>query len=361
VQLPYTAFIALSVVLILLGSGRHFDYIEYVLNNDTINRTEVLDFAAHILYTTALLTCRLSGLAFYARICDRHGTLTWAVRGAAAFMVAGYIPQLFLIIFHCQPTTGLWPYAFQAEAASYKCLPWGVVYVANSTISMCCDLILFTIPASIIHALNISLGDKLKLVCVLMPGLLVIAISAVRMYLVIDSQWVPDESWTYDPFLAVEVAEIGSTMIALSIPALKPFLGSVFSFLDRTFVGGTHTPGFRAPQHLTWGTSARRVVDPNADISTRDLNKWTGGSVQRAIGITIHAPPVTNRPTQKAADLDHAEASTIPPAWLENTAQAYHPRSLTSSSTLNAGPPPSGINWRRDMTVMYEDVEKTPG
>ncbi|KAK4569801.1 hypothetical protein LTR86_002770 [Recurvomyces mirabilis] len=276
--LPYTTFIVLAIVLIRLGSGRHFVYIQYILDNRTINRTETLDFAAHLIYTTALLICRLSGLAFYSRITRRHHRLTWSIRAAAAFMVAGFIPQLFLIGFHCLPATSLWPYAFQPEVGNYTCLSWGLVYVTNSTISLVCDLILFTIPAAIIHVLRISLKDKLKLVFVVMPGLLVIAISVVRMYLVVVGQWEADESWAYDPFLAVEIAEIGSTLIALSIPALKPFVGSVFAFLDRN---RTDENKFTSPQnHRTIGTSNAHCgrVDANGDITTHELDKWSSRS-----------------------------------------------------------------------------------
>lgn len=195
--------------------------------------TEILDFAAHIIYTTALLICRLSGLAFYYRIAGRHPKLRWCIRGAAVFMIIAYLPQLLLIVFHCLPVTGLWPYSFQPSADSEKCLEWGVVYVTNTVISLVCDGILLAIPAAILKLLKVSLRRKLLLACVLMPGLLVIALSTTRMYLVIDGQWQPDESWVYDPFLAIEVSEVGSTLIALSIPALKPFFGAVFDFLDR--------------------------------------------------------------------------------------------------------------------------------
>ena len=107
------------------------------------------------------------------------------------------------------------------------------MYVTNSAISITCDLILFTIPAFVIAKLRLSLEKKLKLSLVLMPGLLVIGISAARMYLVVVGQWEADESWSYDYLLAVEVSEIGSTIVALSVPALKPLFGNAFASLDR--------------------------------------------------------------------------------------------------------------------------------
>ena len=188
-QATLIPFTVLSVILINLGSGRHFAYIQYVLDNVIVSRTEALDFWAHLVYTTCLLVCRLSGLAFFSRIADRQKKLTWAIRIVAGVMIALWIPQMALIIFHCIPVTAYWPYAFEVNAEKYKCLQWGIVYVTNSAISLLCDLALFTIPAIIIAQLKISKKDKLKLACIMMPGLLVIAISCTRMYLVIVGQW----------------------------------------------------------------------------------------------------------------------------------------------------------------------------
>ena len=62
----------------------------------------------------------------------------------------------------------------------------------------------------------------------------VIIISCVRIYLVVKGQWVVDGSWYYDPMLAIENAEIGGTLIALSVPGLKPLFGSWFVHLTGT-------------------------------------------------------------------------------------------------------------------------------
>lgn len=104
-------------------------------------------------------------------------------------MTALWIVQMMLIIFHCLPVTAYWPYAFEDNMDKYQCMQWGIVYVTNSAISLLCDLALFTIPAVIIKELKISKMDKLKLAGIMMPGLLVIAISCSRMYLVIVGQW----------------------------------------------------------------------------------------------------------------------------------------------------------------------------
>lgn len=44
-----------------------------------------------------------------------------------------------------------------------------------------------------------------------------------------------DISWPYGPMLAIESAEIGATMIALSVPALKPLFGSSFTKFTNSY------------------------------------------------------------------------------------------------------------------------------
>lgn len=47
-------------------------------------------------------------------------------------------------------------------------------------------------------------------------------------------QWKTDESWSYDPLLAVENAKIAATLFAQSVPGLKPLCGSLFAKIDST-------------------------------------------------------------------------------------------------------------------------------
>jgi hypothetical protein len=138
----------------------------------TVHETEVLDFVAHILYTTALFICRLSGLAFYYRLSARSSKLHLAIIVAVPLLLAAYLPQFFLLLFHCRPVTGLWPYGWQHETTDYKCLSWGLVYSVNSGVSLACDVLMFIIPAILIKQLHISREKKIKLSLVMFPGVL---------------------------------------------------------------------------------------------------------------------------------------------------------------------------------------------
>ncbi|PHH52446.1 hypothetical protein CFIMG_002844RA [Ceratocystis fimbriata CBS 114723] len=220
--LTLIAFVVLCVILIRLGSGRHFEYIEYVMPMNTVENSEILDFAAHIIYTTSLLIGRLSGLAFYYRLCKMHNTFRMAIFIVGGLIVAGFLPQILLIIFHCLPVTGLWPYSWQPGAEKYTCLKWGLVYSVNSATSLLCDFLIFGIPIAMLRGLDMNRKRKIQLTCILLPGVFVIGISVTRLVFVIKGQWEADMSWSYNPMLAIEVSEIGATLIALSVPGIKP-------------------------------------------------------------------------------------------------------------------------------------------
>jgi hypothetical protein len=162
----------LGFYLIDLGTGRHLQYIEYVMTESQTIKSETLDFAAHLIYTSALFFCRISGLAFYRRLCELHDRLSLAIKIALVLLIAAYIPQMCLIIFHCKPVTGLWPSSWQQHSINYTCLTWGVVYTVNSGLSLVCDMLMFVIPVALIQTIALPPSRKLHLYMVLLPRVL---------------------------------------------------------------------------------------------------------------------------------------------------------------------------------------------
>ncbi|GLA78880.1 hypothetical protein AtubIFM55763_001043 [Aspergillus tubingensis] len=210
-----------------MGRGRHIEYIQYVLSLPSINETERYDFVMHILYTTALFVCRLSGLAFYQRLASRHPKISLAIKLSAGFLLASFLAQFFLLLFHCLPVTGLWPYPWQPQIDDYKCITWGggvrdqfcpVPGLRRDDVGSALHVDLHA--ANVAEAQTAAVADHVS-------GVLVI--SCVRLWLVIVGQWSPDGSWAYDPMLAIETSEVGGTLIALSIPAMESLIVSCFS------------------------------------------------------------------------------------------------------------------------------------
>lgn len=177
----FIVFVALSLKLILIGSGRHFAYIEYVMPINVVLQSEVLDFVAHIIYTTALLVCRMSGLAFYYRLCGQNRGFFIAIMAVLAILIAGFLPQLFLLIFHCHPVTGWWPYGWEPGADRFTCLQWGLVYSINSGVSLVCDVLIFGIPIAMLRMLKMPRKRKIQLASILLPGIAYVEISSTAL------------------------------------------------------------------------------------------------------------------------------------------------------------------------------------
>ena len=97
----------------------------------------------------------------------------------------------------------------------------------------------------------------------------VIIISIIRLYLVVQGQVLADGSWFYDPMLAIENAEVGGTLIALSIPGLKPLLGTCFAKIDRSFKSGEHNHTRKTPRPSESGTDIPFPVKTTVTIGTR--------------------------------------------------------------------------------------------
>lgn len=123
-----------------------------------------------MIYSTSLLLCRISGLAFYYRLCDLHKEFLLTIKVTFAILVAGYLAQICLIIFHCRPITLMWAPITEEDYDKYECLDWYQIYATISSISLACDLLLFGIPAAMLKVLEIPRKQKIQLACILLPG-----------------------------------------------------------------------------------------------------------------------------------------------------------------------------------------------
>lgn len=100
-----------------------------------------------------------------------------------------------------------------------------------------------------------------------------IGISITRLYLVVRGGWVNlDGSWYYNPQLAIQNAEMAATMIALSVPGLKPLFGSWFAHIRAPSSGRSHnvTP---------FGRSGKSGADGFASVGTSTNQQLYGLNV----------------------------------------------------------------------------------
>ncbi|KAM4061669.1 integral membrane protein pth11 [Hirsutella rhossiliensis] len=285
----FIPFAALIIHLILQGAGRPPTFVAFVMTDETFDRNQIIDCIAHLVYSTTLLLCRLSGLAFYYRICALHKEFLVALRIILAIMSMGYLVQIFIIVFHCKPVTLVWKPVEEEDTQTYRCLTFMEVYGTISGISLASDFLLFGVPLAMLKILDMPRRRKIQLACILLPGIAnsVIALSSARVALVvIYDRGRLDEEYDYSllRLYIIEVSEIGATVITLSIPGVKPMVdkfilrkdvnpelrGSKRSFSRRSNISGTSTLGGLSRISVQAGDVKQECIHVTVDVHVED-------------------------------------------------------------------------------------------
>ncbi|KAF5121148.1 hypothetical protein E5D57_013484 [Metarhizium anisopliae] len=224
----FIPFMALCIRLIVMGAGQNPMWMYFMMDDETYAQIQALDTIAHLIYSTALVLCRISGIAFYWRLCYMDKKFLLAIKGITAIIIAGYVAQICLLVFHCLPVSLLWIFYTEEEYNKHSCIHWFQAYSIISSISLASDFLLFGIPAVMLKGLKLARKQKLQLAGILLPGILVIGLSAMRVVLVINYGDESDEKiefqFSFLKLLCVEVAEVSATIIAVSVPGVKPLV-----------------------------------------------------------------------------------------------------------------------------------------
>ncbi|PHH91416.1 hypothetical protein CDD83_559 [Cordyceps sp. RAO-2017] len=198
-----------------------------------------IEYAVFPLYCTTLVLTRVSGLAFYYRICHLYQEFLVTIKVVFGILVAGYVVEALLLIFHCWPLTSLFHSRGYAcfEDGCFTCfVTWFHASIAISTISFVSDLLLFSLPVAMLRALpHMPRKQKMQLACILLPGFAVVGISISLMPIIVRMHYFQNERQLdmnlYQEFIKTNVLlyllqnlEISAMLIAISLPGLKPLV-----------------------------------------------------------------------------------------------------------------------------------------
>ncbi|KAL2817511.1 hypothetical protein BDW59DRAFT_165919 [Aspergillus cavernicola] len=211
--------LAVMLQVLRFGAGRHLAAID-PLNAPPLYKWLV---AGQLIYMFNLYICRMSGLAFYARL-NNMPKYVFYLRLSFGFITAVYIAQTLIIALQCIPLATLW------GGAKGKCVSTMVVNIVTATLTIICDSIVLLLPMNIIFHLKAKVARKVALAIILCFGAFAVVTSVCRMVAMLPVVNDPsDATWHFAVVLAWSSAEISAAIIALSLPALKALFGSTFS------------------------------------------------------------------------------------------------------------------------------------
>lgn len=122
--------------------------------------------AAQLVYFLTLWVCRVSGLAFYARL-NPLPRFRFYINCSIAFVTAVWVAQTLVIGLQCIPLQALWD-----QTVHGKCLTTTTVFLSTSILTIICDSLMLLLPLSIVHKLQASIARKITLLIVFCFGIL---------------------------------------------------------------------------------------------------------------------------------------------------------------------------------------------
>lgn len=154
----------LSLMTVRYGAGEHL--MALVSNPAKMVKMYKWLVAAQMVYFATLWLCRVSGLAFYARL-NPMPRFQLYIHLAFAFVTAVWVSQALIIGLQCVPLRALWDTSVKG-----KCMTSTQVFLATSIMTIICDSLILALPVKIVWRLQISLGRKITLLLIFCFGVL---------------------------------------------------------------------------------------------------------------------------------------------------------------------------------------------
>ncbi|KAI1259407.1 hypothetical protein F5Y18DRAFT_409913 [Xylariaceae sp. FL1019] len=197
------------------------------VSDDDFERIALLELPISIFYSTGILSAKASFAVLYLRLFPQP-KLEILNKAVLLFLCGQLIEEIFVVIFRCIPVERQWISDLEGYCIDIHPF-WILTFVFNVTT----DIILFLEPIPFTWQLQMALTKRIGILCMMSLGILVTAISALRLYYVVKSFTEP-QAQSAIPILwsATEVAALilcscipSLRVICSQIPGLNSFLG----------------------------------------------------------------------------------------------------------------------------------------
>ncbi|KAI0377672.1 hypothetical protein F5Y04DRAFT_291719 [Hypomontagnella monticulosa] len=219
----------LSVLGLLSTSGIGHPIAEIGDMTHLDNLVEMIT-AHNLLFVLGVLTNKLSILCFYIRIYSRNQKLCWAAKGFIVFfLIWGVICATGLYVL-CRPVV--------TRPGGNTC-DRQTVFVHSSALSLFGDVVVLLLPLPVLWNLHMNLRTKVKLTLLFLIGIIVTAISVVRIVVLIRQDFKNPEFaiFSQEP-LSYAVLEPNLGIICASLPMVQNLWASWRPKLPRSVDSG---------------------------------------------------------------------------------------------------------------------------
>jgi hypothetical protein len=152
------------MMILKYGAGRHLPAL--LRTPETLVPMYKWLVTTQMVYMFNLWLCRVSGLAFYARLNPMPPFILY-LRLSFAFVTAVWIAQTLIIALQCIPLAALWDQTIEG-----KCMGSRIVFVSTGALTIVCDSLILLLPVKIVLGLQAKMARKLALLAILCFGVL---------------------------------------------------------------------------------------------------------------------------------------------------------------------------------------------
>ncbi|KAF3761233.1 hypothetical protein M406DRAFT_221390, partial [Cryphonectria parasitica EP155] len=202
------------------GTGRHITDVEAIDPNSVILTLKlIIPFEA--LYGITIMLIKFGVLSFYGRMFALTSWFKLSLRITAATVflwMASIVLETFLL---CRPLAYNWDTSIEGV-----CGDRNAAYVIAGVMNMITDFMVLLLPVPAIWQLKMPTGQKVGLVGVFSMGVLITAISIVRLHSLITISFT-DPTWTLPMGLLWTVLEPELAIINANLPFMRRFLAQI--------------------------------------------------------------------------------------------------------------------------------------
>ncbi|ORY00289.1 hypothetical protein BCR34DRAFT_546930 [Clohesyomyces aquaticus] len=186
-------------------------------------------FVASVIYFTIAGTTKLGILLMYNRIFNVSDSFRWQLYIASALVMGWWIGCTVATLTNCIPLEWSWINSF---ADPRYCFDFNIFWTASGACEIFLDVLILTLPISVVVRLSLSLKKKLMVVGIFALGWFAVITGIVRVILGYNKgNRVPSysgaEVWT--------TVHAGLSIVCASLPCFKPLVRKIagLSFLAR--------------------------------------------------------------------------------------------------------------------------------
>ncbi|TGO92416.1 hypothetical protein BPOR_0003g00140 [Botrytis porri] len=188
-----------------------------------------MGYAMYLQQTLALMTTKLSILAFYHRIFTiRHITFKWSIYATSVVSLCAGIATFIVFVFQCVPVELFWNRIYESLPPPYPvsleghCMSATIHVVVPLFFDLGTEVVILILPVIGVWKLKLPMNKKLGLLTAFSLGIFVTVISIVRLIYTFPLAQGPDMSWDdVDVFLWTAI-QCSFSIASACVPTMAP-------------------------------------------------------------------------------------------------------------------------------------------